>query len=428
MRLPWRARSRSEGPPVQRAIALSLKLISRVGEAEGTRVASTLAASCGALGDADCLAFFHWLVSELGPDEARLTAAAAAYLAAPDAASAALLTVAAEPRRQELLRRLNTASGGTALIVAMRGRLLAMLRAHPELAPLDADLRHLLASWFNRGFLELRRIDWNTPAAILEKLMAYEAVHAIRDWDDLRGRLGGDRRCYGFFHPALPGEPLIFVEVALTDRISDAIGPLLDHPPMRTEHRAPTTAIFYSISNCQPGLRGISFGNFLIKQITMDLKAETPSLEVFATLSPVPGFRRWLDACGYVPPPHPPGEELVRLCAQYLSGRQPEGARGVPRDPVATFHLSNGARVERINADADRSAKGEAESFGIMVNYRYLPESLAANHERFVERGAVATSPEVAALLAPAKPRTPWLQGYRAAKSSTITRIDDHLA
>ena len=394
MRLPWRRRSVGKGEPVKRAIGLSLKLISRAGEAEETHVANMLATLCCALEDADCLAFFQWLVSDLGPDQAGLTTAAAAYLATPDPASAASLTTAAEPRRQELLRRLNTASGGTALIVAMRGRLLAMLRAHPELAPLDADLRHLLASWFNRGFLELRRINWGTTAAILEKLIAYEAVHAIRDWDDLRGRLGGGRRCYGFFHPALPGEPLIFVEVALTDRISDAIGPLLDHPPMRTEHRAPTTAIFYSISNCQPGLRGISFGSSLIKQIIGDLKAETPSLKVFATLSPVPGFRGWLEACG-----HPPEEDLVQLCAQYLSGLQPDGSQGVPQDPVATFHLSNGARVDRINADADRSAKGAAESHGIMVNYRYLPKTLAVNHECFVERGTVAISPKIAALL-----------------------------
>jgi malonyl-CoA decarboxylase len=424
MRLPWRRkRSESEGVPVQRAIGLSRKLITRAGEAEGTRVAGMLATLCCTLDDADLLAFFRWLVGDLGPDQEGLKAAASAYLADPDAALAASLTVAAEPRRQELLRRLNTATGGTALIVALRGRLLTMLRAHPELAPLDADLRHLLASWFNRGFLELRRIDWHTSAAILEKLIAYEAVHAIRGWEDLRGRLGGDRRCYGFFHPALPEEPLIFVEVALTDEISDAIGPLLDHPPMRTEPHAPTTAIFYSISNCQPGLRGISFGNFLIKQITQNLKTETPSLEVFATLSPVPGFRRWLDAGGNAlsAPGCELGDDLVRLCAHYLSGVQPDGSQGVPRDPVATFHLSNGARVDRINPDADLSEKGQAESCGIMVNYRYLPEAIVANHERFAERGEVALAPAVAAL------RLPRREGHRvrkatdAVKSSTIS-------
>jgi len=192
---------------------------------------------------------------------------------------------------------------------------------------------------------------------------------------------------------------LIFVEVALTDRISDAIGPLLDHPKIRAEPHAPTTAIFYSISNCQPGLRGVSFGNFLIKQITRDLKAETPSLEVFATLSPVPGFRRWLDAGGLAPPTPAP-EDLVRLCAQYLSGQKADGPAAALRDPVATFHLSNGARVDRINADADLSAKGQAEGCGLMINYRYLPEAIAANHEQFLEHGTVALSPEVAALLA----------------------------
>lgn len=379
---------------VQKTIALSTRLVGGAGEAGGTIVAQELAKCCAALAGDELLEYFRWLVSDLAPDEASLMPAAKAYVAAPNVINAARLAAAAEPRRQELLRRLNTAPGGTAQIVALRGRLLRLLRQHPELQPLDLDMRHLLASWFNRGFLELRRVDWNTSAAVLEKLIEYEAVHAIRDWDDLRRRLAGDRRCYGFFHPALPGEPLIFVEVALTNRLSDAIGPLLDPPPAGGQAGATSTAVFYSISNCQPGLRGIGFGNFLIKQITQDLKAETPSLRVFATLSPVPGLRRWLEAGG-----QDLGDDLAQLCAMYLTGVQPNGEPGLSRDPVASFHLANGARLERINVDADQSAKGQAESRGVMVNYRYIAGSITENHEAFVERGEVKVSQPVASLL-----------------------------
>ncbi|WP_419815378.1 malonyl-CoA decarboxylase domain-containing protein [Glacieibacterium sp.] len=379
---------------LQKAIELSKRLVSGAGETGGTIVAQELANCTAALNDEELFQYFRWLVDDMAPDQPVLLVAAQAYVSEPSTLNAARLTEAAEPRRQELLRRLNTAPGGTARIVALRGKLLTLLKAHPELKPLDIDMKHLLASWFNRGFLELRRVDWNTPAAILEKLIVYEAVHAIDGWDDLRGRLAADRRCYGFFHPALPGEPLIFVEVALTNRISDAIAPLLDHPPAGREASPETTAIFYSISNCQPGLRGIGFGNFLIKQITQNLRAETPSLRVFATLSPVPGFRRWLDAGG-----QQLGTGLARLCAMYLSGVQADGTPGPSRDPVANFHLSNGARLDRINEGADLSAKGQAESCGVMVNYRYVATAIEENHMAFVERGEVRVSPAVARLL-----------------------------
>lgn len=378
------------------AIALSRRLVTRAGEADGTKVAARLA---GLLGKSDpdaLLSFFRWLVVELGPARERLVPTAAAYLADPSMENAAQLTVAAEPERQELLRRLNTAPGGTALIVELRGRLLSLLSDHPDLGPLEADMRHLLASWFNRGFLELRRIDWGTSAAILEKLIAHEAVHAIENWEDLRGRLHGDRRCYAFFHPALPEEPLIFVEVALTDDISTTIAPLLTHPPQRQEATKPSTAVFYSISNCQTGLRGISFGNFLIKQIAEDLRVENPSLTVFATLSPVPGFRRWLENG---PETDPARADLARLCAVYLAGPRSPGTDRRSIDPVAAFHLANGARLERINLAADASAKGQRQSYGVMVNYRYLPDAIEANHENFVSRGHVTMSPEVKALV-----------------------------
>ena len=384
MHIPFLGRRRQPAP-LERAIALSERLVTRAGEADGTRVATALAGTVASLNPPALLAYFRWLVSDCGPPPTELLAAAGAYVAEPNVANAARVTRAAEPARQELLRRINTASGGTALIVGLRATLLGLLTDHPELEPLEADMRHLLASWFNRGFLKLRRIDWHTSAAILEKLIAYEAVHTIASWDDLRGRLGGDRRCYGFFHPELPEEPLIFIEVALTDSISDAIAPLLAHPPERSEPPAPTTAIFYSISNCQRGLRGISFGNFLIKQIAAELKAETPSLETFATLSPVPGFRRWLDARG-----RGPGDDLAALCATYLTTGK--------ADPVGAFHLANGARLERINLNADLSEKGRRQSYGVMVNYRYLADAIEANHEAFVGRDKVATSSTVKAL------------------------------
>jgi malonyl-CoA decarboxylase len=388
-------RSRAEAPSaLDQAIALSERLLGPGGEAEGTALATRLAAACRGFDGDERLAYFHWLVDALAPPVDALASAARCYLAQPSVANAASLTSAAEPRRQQLLRRLNTAPGGTALVVGLRAQLLGALAAHPALMPLEDDLRHLLGSWFNRGFLELRRIDWQSPAAILEKLIAYEAVHAISGWNDLRSRLADDRRCYGFFHPALPGEPLIFVEVALTQEISAAIAPLLDErrdvsgPP-------PSAAIFYSISNCQPGLRGVSFGNLLIKQITMLLAAEFPSLGCFATLSPVPGFQRWLDRhrlSADTP------AELKRLCARYLTTNRLVDADASP-DPVAHFHLSNGARLERVNLGADLSEKGLAQSRGTMVNYRYDRESIDRNMVTYARDGTVARSTAVNALL-----------------------------
>jgi malonyl-CoA decarboxylase len=315
---------------------------------------------------------------------------------------------------------MNMAAGGTAALVDMRQDLLAHVRKMPELRPLDSDLRHLLGSWFNRGFLEIRRIDWQTPAALLEKLIDYEAVHEIQGWDDLRRRLAPDRRCFAFLHPALPGEPLIFVEVALTTGLAASIQPLLardgDEAAARAREAAADTAIFYSISNCQDGLRGVSLGNFLIKQVVEELKAELPRIVRFSTLSPVPGFRRWLEAAsqrGALPAPDweilqadapwwekPEAAEALRrpltaACARYLT--TPSEGRG-PADAVAKFHLGNGARLERINWLGNTAPRGIAESFGIMVNYLYDPEQIEANHEAFV-RGTYVRSLEVNNLL-----------------------------
>src|ERR1700688_3970718 len=290
--------SNSKPAPVDRVKQLAAILLSERGEASGAQVARELHHVLRALDPDDRHSFQRYLATEFHPDKATLRAAAERYLADTTAEAAAALAQVADPPRQELLRRMNMAPGGTGALIAMRSEITAHLRHEPELRLLDADLRHLFASWFNRGFLELRRIDWQSPAAVLEKLIAYEAVHEIKGWDDLQRRLAPDRRCFAFFHPALPGEPLIFVEVALAQGLATAMPPLLeretDEEAARAQAANADTAIFYSISNCQDGLRGVAFGNFLIKQVVEELKAEFPQLKRFSTLSPVPGFRRWL--------------------------------------------------------------------------------------------------------------------------------------
>ena len=367
--------------------------------------------------------FFEFLRSDLGADPAALDVALERYRASPDPETAAALAAAAEPRRQELLRLMNTAPDGTRDIVAMRVALLAALSQRPELKLVDDDFVHLLRSWFNRGFLELHRIDWRTPALVLEKIIEYEAVHQVLDWDDLRRRLQADRRCFGFFHPSLPDEPLIFVEVALCKGLVGSVTDLLFgavEPDVEAD-----TAIFYSISNCQRGLAGISFGNFLIKQVVRELAAEIPRLRRFATLSPIPGFRKWLvrvaeqgrlpagpagaaveldgiEKSGW-PADAAPGEHLkgslTRLCAHYLL----RARRGIhPLDPVARFHLRNGARLERINWMSDPSPAGLLQSAGMMVNYVYDEAAVVANHEAFVNEGRIAHSRAIAVLAGPA--------------------------
>jgi malonyl-CoA decarboxylase len=422
-------------PPLEQALELAQTLLGGKGEASGAALARALIERYRTLEPDQRLAFFQFLAERFAPDPAQLRASAERYLAEPSPETAMLLSESAEPPRQELLRRINMGPSGTATLVAMRSEILNLLRAHRELEPLDADLKHLLGSWFNRGFLELRRIDWHTPAAILEKLITYEAVHEIKGWDDLRRRLAPDRRCFAFFHPALADEPLIFVEVALVHGLATAIQPLLA-PPAPTPIEAPDTAIFYSISNCQQGLRGVSFGNFLIKQVVEELKQELPSLNRFSTLSPVPGFRRWLDARlaegtkhllradehapiaalaetwgakgalkslladnGWVGNPAATAvleAPLRRLCAVYLTDSR--GGKG-PADPVARFHLGNGARLERINWLANTAPRGIKESYGVMVNYLYDLDRIEANHEGFARQGMVAHSDAVTELM-----------------------------
>jgi malonyl-CoA decarboxylase len=391
---------RGTGAPsrVQRALAAAHSLLPEGGEVEGRRLASDLKAAYESLDTNDRVLFFHGLVNEFGPDARRLHDAIEAYRAGASAATLLDLQAAVEPPRQELFRRFNRAPGGTATLVGMRRDVLRGLEGHPDWRVLESDLLHLLRSWFNLGFLELRRIDWHTSAFTLERIIEYEAVHAVQGWTDLRRRLAADRRCYAYFHHALPHEPIIFIEVALTHELSGAVQPLLDPAsPIGVPDRA-THAIFYSITNCQEGLRGVSFGNFLIKQVVEDLRRELPRLHTFATLSPVPGFGRWLTETGQRPNAAAEGvpdelrAALMHLCARYLLQ---EKRNGVPIDPVARFHLTNGAQVERLHWKADTSPAGLRLSSGIMVNYVYRLDDVERNHEAYATIGRVAASARI---------------------------------
>lgn len=401
-------------------IDLCEALLSGRGEASGTAMAREVLDRYRQLDEAERLAFFETLTRDFGPDRERLAQMIESWRAQPNDDDASGLHFASEPRRQELIRRLNRAPGGTSELVAMRADLLSTMKGHKDLAVLDRDVVHLLSSWFNRGFLVLRKIDWSTPANILEQIIRYEAVHEIRDWDDLRRRIDPiDRRCYAFFHPALVDEPLIFVEVALTESIPAAIAPLLaeDRPLVPVERAR--TAVFYSISNTQRGLGGISFGSFLIKQVVEELRRELPKLENFVTLSPVPGFVQWLKEAGDVPIPDedrtllenlekPDWFENAELAAQLRSVLEPLAAyyflkartsKGRLIDSVARFHLGNGARLERIDWLGDLSPKGLRESAGIMVNYLYRLEDIEKNHEAYANQGEIAASNAVKKLL-----------------------------
>jgi malonyl-CoA decarboxylase len=403
-------------------IELCEALLSGLGEASGTAMARELLDRYHHLDEAGRLSFFETLARSYGPDREKLAEAIETWRAQPSDEDASDLHFASEPRRQELIRRLNRAPGGTSELVAMRADLLLLMNGHKELAALDRDVVHLLASWFNRGFLVLRRIDWSTPANILEKIIRYEAVHEIRDWNDLRRRIDPiDRHCYAFFHPALVDEPLIFVEVALTESIPGAIAPLLaaDRQPVPIERAR--TAVFYSISNTQRGLGGISFGSFLIKQVVQELQRELPKLENFVTLSPVPGFMAWLKQVEDAPiseegralldqldrpdwfedaePAAQLRSVLEPLAAHYfLKARTPKGRL---IDSVARFHLGNGARLERIDWLGDLSPKGLRESAGFMVNYLYRLEDIEKNHEAYANHGEIAASSTVKKLLKP---------------------------
>lgn len=392
-------------------------LMSSRGEAMGTALARDAIEAYQRLDVEGKTAFLEALATDFAPDAKTIVECAKAYSDHRTWQAYRELSRAVEAPRQELFRRLNQAPQATGALVALRQDLLARLAEHPELKEVDVDLEHLLSSWFNRGFLYFRRIDWQTPANILEKLIQYEAVHEMNGWDDLRRRLSADRRCFAFFHPALPEEPLIFIEVALMEGMASRIGEILEEGDDGGAEE-PDTAVFYSISNCQPGLRGISFGNFLIKQVVLELSAELPKLKTFVTLSPVPGFREWLREAlneGEGGPletetraaleklPETPTPEnlagyenlLMGACARYLleTGQGPRRS-----DPVARFHLGNGARLQRINWLGDPSEKGMAQSYGLLVNYLYDLDAIERNHEGFVNKGKVVASSSVTRL------------------------------
>jgi malonyl-CoA decarboxylase len=402
------------------------RLLSERGETNSMAIARHLVERIDALPEAQLDDFFDYLSLQLSPDPQRVLQAAQAYAEQPNASHLIALTQLAEPPRQELLRRLNRTPHGTATLVRLRRALLPRLTRQPEWLALEADFLHLFSSWFNPGFLQMRRVDWNSPAKLLEKIIHHEAVHAIDGWDDLRRRLQPDRRCFAFFHPQLPDEPLIFVEVALLPEMPAAIAPLID------KHSAPLpaerlrVAAFYSISNCEPGLRNVSLGNFLIKSVAEQLQRELPRIRSFCTLSPVPGFAAWLlsgpdfaalpnlrrhaasdfeaarehllglcdgdlaalqRAATHEHMDKEATAALLTLCAAYLLHLSP-----TPQgDPVARFHLDNGARLERLNPLGNLSAKGLKQSFGIMVNYLYDLDKVEASHEKF-KQGEVARS------------------------------------
>jgi malonyl-CoA decarboxylase len=401
----------------EHALALCRALIGERGEASGAALAREALAAYRALEEPERARFFDALAAEFSPSADDVDRAAAAYRLAPSAENLQHLQHTVEPARQELFRRLNMAPGGTAALIEMRRQLLDGIDAHPGWQSIDADLVHLLRSWFNRGFLRLERIDWRTPALVLEKLIRYESVHAIQGWADLRRRLQDDRRCYAFFHPQLPEEPLIFIEVALVREISSRVQPLLDVNSPVEDPAQSNCAVFYSINNCQDGLRGVSFGNFLIKQVAETLRRELPRVRKFATLSPVPGFRRWLEGerarlaqgaqgearmalLAALARPDWPGSDaaesmrelLLPLCAHYLLNAK-RGAE--PIDAVSRFHLGNGASLERINWLGDTSANGMSRSAGMMVNYLYRLSHVERNHERFVKEHHIEASRDV---------------------------------
>ncbi len=395
---------------------LAQALLSGRGEASGVAMATQLLDAYVRASDEVRIDFLLRLARDFGPDPALLARSIDAYAKNPGPQTAQALHGAAESRRQELIRRMNLAPGAMPHLMKMREDVLQRLKAMPELALLDADFNHLYSSWFNRGFLILRRIDWSTPADILEKIIAYEAVHAIDSWDDLRLRLlPRDRRCFAFFHPTLPDDPLIFVEVALTTGIPDDISALLAPARRALDPEKATTAVFYSISNCQKGLRGVSFGNFLIKQVVEELQRNLPRIKTFVTLSPVPGFMSWLKAARQSRSPlfDSVQRELINLLDQpdwerdapSIKALEPVMKRALliylvdskdkqdkPLDAVARFHLGNGARLEQVNWMGDTSAKGIKEAGGFMVNYLYDLDRIESNHERYAHDGKVALS------------------------------------
>ncbi len=412
--------------------SLCRALLSGRGEASGTAMSRELCRRYEHMDRDARLAFFNLLAREFSADPQAIGTAAERYLESQAAEDFVTLSRAIEPPRQELFRRMNMAPRGTATLVAMRAELLDLLPRQPQFRSIEFDLKHLFSSWFNRGFLRLEKIDWRSPAVVLEKLIQNDMVHEVRGWGDLRRRLAADRRCFAFFHPALPDEPLIFLEVALVRGMAAEAAPLLDQRAPVLDPQHADTAMFYSINNTQRGLRGLSFGNFLIKQVLSELSEEFPKLKVFATLSPMPGFASTIQAALRDEHPEFTRARLRALLSDYREVLSSAGGKEDPVDaignllqrdvlnqrvilaeplkrlslayltlirhdgdyfdPVASFHLANGARLEGINMFADTSSHRVRASYGVMVNYAYNPDEVVANHENFVGAGKIAMS------------------------------------
>ncbi|MGB3069273.1 MAG: malonyl-CoA decarboxylase [Ottowia sp.] len=406
----------------------------RVGDVEGGRRAQAFLSWYEKAVPGERLDAWLLMSEQFVADQAKTKAAQAQYTAAigttDEAAAEVRLRRATVSPRRRILQRISVLPEGVRFLVDMREQLLPHLKARPTLVALDVEMEYMFSTWFDVGFLDLRRMSWDSPASLIEKLIKYEAVHDIRSWADLKNRLDSDRRCYGFFYSRLPDEPLIFVEVALLGQMSDSITPLLDESAAAADLSKATTAIFYSISNTQPGLRGVSFGDSLIKHVVETLKAEFPRLKVFATLSPIPGLRSWisknaarlvesmparaqqaltrelgepptaknvlaaLDGVAELSESSAVRRWLMASAAEYL-GQGIEGTR--PLDPVARFHLGNGARVERLNWLADPSSKGLKQSYGLMVNYLYDLKRLD-KHRELLAQGKIPVSSQVKGL------------------------------
>ena len=394
-------------------------ILSEQGEVSGSNLAANILYRFQNLDAEAKLDFFSHLAENFDLDAESVIESAQSYISERSAAALQALTLTAEPRRRELLRRINQTPGATELLVRMRENLLDVLADNPHLKCLDDDFEYLFSSWFNRGFLVLKPIDWKTPANILEKIIEYEAVHTINDWDDLRRRLQPeDRSCFAFFHPAMPEEPLIFVEVALTNEVPQSVNKLLAESRDLVDPGKFDTAVFYSISNCQRGLQGVSFGNFLIKQVVHDLKQDFPNLSTFVTLSPIPRFRSWFakefqdSELANVMEIQQAFENLkvdtaqevlrdfekpmrILLAKYFLVEKRSDGK---PIDPVARFHLGNGASLLRFNWMADITENGLRQSAGMMVNYKYDLSTVETNHETYVGEGTINTTREIRSL------------------------------
>ena len=396
------------------------------GQVEARNRAAMLGRAYLKLSRAGKIRFLGLLAEQYGVNESSVENAIRQWQSADSGQktlAAQALRKALEPSRTALLKQFNGVPSGVKFLVDMRDELLTFCKDYPALKPLETDLRNLLATWFDIGLLQLEEISWNSSAAMLEKLIAYEAVHAIQSWNDLKNRLDSDRRCFAFIHPNMPEEPLIFVEVALVNGLAGNVQKLLDENAPIQDIDAADTAIFYSISNAQRGLAGISFGNFLIKQVVKKLRDEFPHLKQFATLSPIPGFCRWLDSTPAkelaqlpggeqwlsFPPPRDPvrsnlvdttggqQEALTKLAAAYLTSTKPDSGRAI--DPVAHFHLSNGAQLARLNWMADTSEKGLKQSAGLMVNYLYELPKIVHRSQHYTTAGTISQSPAIKKLL-----------------------------